>query len=77
MTLKSRGAIPLYYEFLYGIGTLNPFRVHFVLKVVVPFLGLPYRILNIKPQIGTKYCGAYGFRAFGVLGLCGFRALWI
>ena len=32
MTLKSRGPIPLYYESLYGILTLKPFRVHFVLK---------------------------------------------
>ena len=32
MTLKSRGPIPIYYESLYGIWTLNPFRVHFVLK---------------------------------------------
>ena len=32
MILKSWGAIPIYYESLYGISTLNPFRVHFVLK---------------------------------------------
>ena len=35
MTLKSRGPIPLYYELLYGIRTLNPFRVHFVLKDIL------------------------------------------
>ena len=33
MTLKSRGPIPIYYESRYGKWTLNPFRVHFVLKV--------------------------------------------
>ena len=32
MTLESRGPVLLYYEFLYGIRTLNPFRVQFVLK---------------------------------------------
>ena len=32
MTLKSRGPMPLYYESLYGIRTLNPFRVLFVLE---------------------------------------------
>ena len=34
MTLESRGPIPIYYESLYGKRTLNPFRVHFVLKVM-------------------------------------------
>ena len=33
MTLKSRGPIPLYYESLHGIRTLNPFGVLFVLQV--------------------------------------------
>ena len=31
-TLKSNGLIPLYYKSLYGLWTLNPFRVHFVFK---------------------------------------------
>ena len=32
MSLKSRGPVPLHYGSLYGIGTLNPLRVRFVLK---------------------------------------------
>ena len=33
MSLKSRDPIPLYYEALYGIWTLSPLRVNFVLEV--------------------------------------------
>ena len=36
LTLKSRGPIPIYYETRYGTMTLNPGRVHFVLKANVP-----------------------------------------
>ena len=35
MTLKGRGPIPFYSESLDGIGTLDPFKVLFVLKIVL------------------------------------------
>ena len=54
MTLKSRAPIPIYYESLYGICTLNPFRVHFVLKEWA--CGSLMKVLESWPSLESSGC---------------------